>query len=138
MYGAWAIFVVVAALSILHSVRATRRLERQTAGWPRVTATVTGHVQGWSSGVGGAKPNVRYFPAYQFVDPHGTLFRGQSEIPRAGIPEPGSTIEVAYNPADPGQSFHQSARTRHTLGCAIPFLVAVAVAFYFFIGIFPE
>ncbi|MBT2588565.1 DUF3592 domain-containing protein [Arthrobacter sp. ISL-95] len=138
MYVAWAIFVVVAALSIVLMVRKTRRLERETANWPRATATVTGHVRGWSSGVGGANRNPRYFPAYQFVNTRGTLFAGQSEIPGAEVPVPGSTIEVAYNPVNPNQSFHQSPKTRHTLGCAIPFMVAIAVAFYFFIGIFPQ
>ncbi|WGW12464.1 DUF3592 domain-containing protein [Saxibacter everestensis] len=138
MYVAWAIFVVVAALSIIHMVRKTRRQERQTADWPCVTAAVTGHVAGWSSGFGGGDRHRRYFPAYQFLDPHGTLFAGQSEIPGAEIPVPGSTIKVVYNPANPNQSFHQSPKTRHTLGCAIPFMVTIAVAFYFFIGLFPE
>nr|WP_189636290.1 hypothetical protein [Arthrobacter sp. NamB2] len=45
---------------------------------------------------------------------------------------------MAYNPTSPSQSFHQSSQTRQTLGCAIPFLGATALAFYFFIGLFPE
>ncbi len=138
MYVAWAVFVVVAAFSIFQIVRKTRRHERETADWPRANATVTGHISGWSSGTGGANRNRRYFPTYQFLDSHGTLFAGQSEIPGGEVPVPGSIIEVAYNPVNPNQSFHQSAKTRQTLGCAIPFMVALAVAFYFFIGFFPE
>lgn len=138
MYLGWAVFVVVAAVSIIHATRTTRRQERAVAAWPRTAATITGHSLGWSSGAGGLTPRRRYYPAYQFVDDHGTVFAGQSEIPSAEVPLPGSTIEVAYNPTSPSQSFHQSSQTRQTLGCAIPFLVAVAVAFYFFIGLFPE
>lgn len=138
MYVAWALFVVVAALSAIQMVRKSRQHERETADWPRTNATVTGHIAGWSRGAGGANRNRRYFPAYQFLDKHGTLFAGQSEIPGAEIPVPGSVIEVAYNPVNPNHSFHQSAKPRQTLGCAIPFMAAIAVAFYFFIGIFPE
>lgn len=138
MYVAWAIFVVVAALSMVRMVHGVRQRERLTADWPRTRATVTGHVAGWSSGAVGAHRRRRYFPAYQFADPEGTLFMGQSEIPGAEVPMLGSTIVVVYNPANPNQSFHQSPQTRQTLGCAIPVMVALAVAFYFFIGIFPD
>lgn len=138
MYVGWAVFVVVAAFSIVHAVVKLRRHERETAAWPRVMAHVTGHIRGWSSGAGGSTRKVRYFPAYQFVDPHGTLYAGQSEIPQAQIPGLGSTIEVAYNPVNPNQSVHLSAKTRQTLGCAIPVLVVIAWGFFTFIGIFPE
>lgn len=138
MYVGWAVFVVVAAFSMIRMIRSTRRQERETAHWPRIGATVTGHTSGWSSGAGGLDKRRRYFPAYRFLDPHGTLFVGQSDIPGVEVPVPGSVIEVAYNPANPHQSFHQSPQTRQTLGCAIPFMAAMAVAFYFFIGIFPE
>lgn len=138
MYIGWAVFVVVAAASIIHAIRTTRRHERAIAAWPRTAATVTGHVLGWSSGAGGLSPKRRYFPVYQFVDEHGTVFAGQSEIPSPEVPVPGSTIDVAYNPTSPSQSFHQSSQTRRTLGCAIPFLVGIGLAFYFFIGFFPE
>ncbi|WP_104118612.1 DUF3592 domain-containing protein [Arthrobacter sp. B1805] len=138
MYLGWAVFVVVAAVSIIHAIRTTRRQERAVAAWPRTAATVTGHVKEWSSGAGGLTPKRRYYLSYQFVDAHGFFFAGQSEIPSAEVLVPGSTIEVAYNPTSPSRSFHQSSQTRQTLGCAIPFLVAIALAFYFFIGLFPE
>ncbi|MEE2521983.1 DUF3592 domain-containing protein [Pseudarthrobacter sp. J75] len=138
MYIAWAIFVVAAVISIIHTVRKTRRHERETADWPRVPATVTGHTAGWSGGTGGSTRNRRYFPAYRFMDSRGTLYMGQSEIPVVEVPVPGNVIEVAYNPADPNHSFQPSPKTRQTLGCVIPFMVALAVAFYFFIGLFPE
>lgn len=139
MYIGWAIFVVVAAISIVTAIRRTRRQEQLVTDWPKVAATVIGHRQGWSVGTGGGmERNIRLFPVYRFTDAHGRVFQGQSEIPQREVPVPGSTLEVAYNPIDPKQSFHQSAKTRHTLGCAIPFVVAMAVAFYFFIGIFPK
>lgn len=138
MYIGWTVFVVVAAFSIVHAIVKLRRHERATSAWPRVMAHVTGHIKGWSNGAGGGTRNVRYFPAYQFVDPNGTLFAGQSEIPQGEMPALGSTIPVAYNPLNPNQSVHLSAKTRRTLGCAIPFMVAIAWAFFAFIGIFPE
>lgn len=138
MYIGWAIFVVVVAISIVTAIRRTRRQEQLVADWPKVAATVTGHRQGWSSGAGGLEKRIRFFPAYRFTDAQGRVFHGQSEIPQREVPVPGSTLEVAYNPIDPSQSFHQSAKTRQAVGCAIPFMIAMAVAFYFFIGIFPE
>jgi hypothetical protein len=50
---------------------------------------------------------------------------------------PGSQVEVAYNPADPTESFQVSSETRTALGCLIPFFAVFAVALFWFIGVFP-
>jgi hypothetical protein len=137
LYAIWALFVAGAAYSIIHTVRTTKRHEQRTAEWPRVQATVTGSRGGWSGGTGNMTRNRRFWPSYQFTGPHGTRFTGESEVSFAEQPVPGSPIEVAYNPANPNESFHVSSRTRTTLGCLIAFFAAFAVVLFWFIGIFP-
>lgn len=137
LYVIWALFVAGAAYSIVHTVRKTRRHEQRTANWPRVQATVTGSRAGWSGGTGNMTRNRRCWPTYQFADPYGTPFTGESEVSFAEQPVPGSPIEVAYNPANPSESFHVSSQTRTTLGCLIAFFAVFAVVLFWFIGIFP-
>ncbi|KNH18740.1 hypothetical protein ACU18_06855, partial [Arthrobacter sp. ZBG10] len=79
----------------------------------------------------------RYFPTYQFTDPHGTLFVGKSEVSRAAAPAPGSPLEVAYNPANPNESLQVSAASKVALGCLIPFFAVFGVASFLFISFFP-
>lgn len=107
------------------------------ASWPKVQATVTGSVAGWTSGGGGSSRSRRFFPTYQFTDPRGTLFMGKSEISTAAAPAAGSLIEVAYNPADPNESLQVSSAPRTTLGCLVPFFAVFAVALFWFISVFP-
>ena len=137
LYVIWALFVAGAVYSITHVARKHKRHEQRTAGWPRVQATVTGSRDGWSGGTGNMSRNRRFWPRYQFTGPHGTAFTGESEVSFAEQPAPGSSIEVAYNPANPHESFHVSSQTRTTLGCLIPFFAVFAVASFWFIGIFP-
>jgi hypothetical protein len=127
MYAFWAVFVVVAISSFVHTARKTKRHETLIAGWPRVQATVTGRVAG---------PRRRSYPTYQFRDPNGTLFAGESDVPYAT--PPGSLVEVAYNPLNPNQSFQVSSESKVLLGCFAPFFAAITVGMFFFIGIFPE
>ncbi len=137
LYIIWALFVVAAAFAILQAQRRTRRREQLTAAWPKVQATVTGSIAGWTNGGGGSSRSRRFFPTYQFTDPHGTLFAGESEVSFAGKPVPGSLIEVAYNPANPNESLQVSSAPRTTMGCLIPFFAVFAIALFWFIGVFP-
>ncbi|MET1085964.1 MAG: DUF3592 domain-containing protein [Arthrobacter sp.] len=137
LYIVWALFVAATVFAFVHSVRKTRRREQQVAGWPKVQATVTGSIAGWTNGGGGSSRSRRFFPAYQFTDPHGTLFAAESDVSFAAKPVPGSLIEVAYNPANPNESLQVSSAPRTATGCLIPFFAAFALALFWFIGIFP-
>jgi hypothetical protein len=137
LYVIWALFVAGAAYSLIRAARKNRHHEQRTARWPRVQAIVTGSRSGWTSGIGNMTPNLRFFPTYQFCDPHGRQFEGESEISFVERPVPGSHVEVAYNPANPGESFHVSSKTRAVLGCLTVFFAVFAVALFWFIGVFP-
>jgi Protein of unknown function (DUF3592) len=137
LYIIWALFVAGVIFSITRTVRKTRRQEELIAGWPRVQATVTGSVAGWTGGIGGSSRSRRFYPTYQFMDPRGTLFAGESEVSFANQPVPGTLVEVAYNPLDPNQSFQVSSQSRAAIGCLIPFFAVFAVASFWFIGVFP-
>jgi hypothetical protein len=137
LYIIWALFVVAALFALVHAVRKTRRRDQVTAAWPKVQATVTGSIAGWTNGGGGSSRSRRFFPTYQFTDPHGTLFAGESEVSFASKPVPGSLIEVAYNPANPNESLQVSSAPRTAMGCLIPFFAVFAIALFWFIGIFP-
>ncbi|MCQ6272443.1 DUF3592 domain-containing protein [Pseudarthrobacter sp. R1] len=137
LYIIWALFVVAALVALVQAIRKTRRRDQLTAAWPKVQATVTGSIAGWTNGGGGSSRSRRFFPTYQFTDPHGTLFAGESEVAFAGKPVPGSLIEVAYNPANPNESLQVSSAPRTTVGCLIPFFAVFAIALFWFIGVFP-
>ena len=137
LYIVWALFVVAAVFALIHSVRKTRRREQQTAAWPKVQATVTGSIAGWTNGGGGSSRSRRFFPTFQFTDPQGILFAGESDVSFASQPVPGSLIEVAYNPANPNESLQVSSAPRTAMGCLIPFFAVFAIALFWFIGIFP-
>ncbi|MDQ0692872.1 DUF3592 domain-containing protein [Arthrobacter sp. W4I7] len=137
LYIVWALFVVAAALACVHAVRKTRHREQQIAGRPRAQATVTGSIAGWTNGGGGSSRSRRFFPMYQFTDPHGTLSAGESDVSSAGKPVPGSLIEVAYNPGNPNESMQVSSGPRTAMGCLIPFFAVFALALFWFIGVFP-
>jgi hypothetical protein len=137
LYVIWALFVAGAALALVQSVRKTRRHENLVATWPKVQATVTGSDAGWSHGGGGGTRNRRFYPTYQFTDPNGTLFAGESEVSLANQPVPGSLLEVAYNPANPNQSFQVAAESKMILGCLVPFFAVFALVSFWFVGFFP-
>ena len=137
LYIIWALFVVAALLALVRALRKTRRRDQLTAAWPKVQATVTGSIAGWTNGGGGSSRSRRFFPTYQFADPHGTLFLGESEVSFARKPVPGSLIEVAYNPANPNESLQVSSAPRTAMGCLIPFFAVFAIALFWFIGVFP-
>lgn len=137
LYIIWALFMASGIWAVIHTVRQTRRQERMIASWPKVQATVTGSRQGWSNGGGGATRNIRYWPTYQFFDPRGILYAGESEVSYRNRPVPGSYLEVAYNQADPTQSFQVASPSRTVLGCFIPVITLLAIASFWFIGTLP-
>jgi hypothetical protein len=137
LYIIWALFVAGAAFACGQAVRKTRHQERLIASWPKAQATVTGSRQGWSHGGGNTTRNIRFWPGYQFHDSRGVLYVGESEVSYARRPTPGSFLEVAYNPADPNQSFQVDAPSRTVIGCLIPAFALLALAAFWFIGIFP-
>lgn len=134
LYIIWTLFVAGAAAACFQAVRKTRAQEQLIASWPKAQATVTGSRQGWTK-LGNR--NVRFWPAYQFLDPRGVLFAGESEVSYVNPPAPGSLLEVAYNPANPNESFQVDAPSRLVIGCLIPVFVFFALAAFWFIGIFP-
>lgn len=137
LYIIWVLFVAGVIFSIVRVLRKTRRREQLTAGWPRVQAVVTGSVAGWTNGGGGGSRSRRYYPTYQFADPRGTLFAGESEVSYASQPDPGSWVEVMYNPINPNQSFQVSSQDRTAMGCMIPFFAAIAAGAFLFISVLP-
>ncbi|WP_461188784.1 DUF3592 domain-containing protein [Arthrobacter sp. Z4-13] len=137
LYIIWALFVAAAVFALIHATGKTKRREQLTAAWPRVQATVTGSISGWTNGGGGSSRSRRFFPTYQFADPHGTLFAGESEVSFASRPVPGSLIEVAYNPANPHESLQVSSAPKTAMGCLTPFFAVFAAALFWFIGVFP-
>jgi hypothetical protein len=137
LYIIWALFVAGVALALVQSIRKTRRHEKLLAGWPKVQATVTGSVAGWTNGGGGSTRSRRFYPTYQFADPNGILFAGESEVSLANQPSPGTLVEVAYNPANPHQSFQVATESKMVLGCLVPFFAVFALVSFWFVGIFP-
>lgn len=137
LYVIWALFVMGAVGSIVYMARKTRGQDRLAADWPKVLATVTGSRAGWTSGAGNTTRSRRFFPLYQFTDSNGTLFTGESEVSFAEQPAPGSCIDVAYNPANPHESFHVSSQARATMGCLIPFFAVFSLVLLWFISVFP-
>jgi hypothetical protein len=137
LYVIWALFVAGAAFSIVRVALKTRRREQSISQWPRVQAIVTGSGAGWSNGAGGSSRSRRFYPTYQFADPRGTLFAGESEVSYASQPVPGTLVEVTYNPINPNQSFQVSSQNWALIGCLIPFFAVFAMVSFWFIGIFP-
>lgn len=137
LYIIGALWVVGAGLATFHLLRKAKRREQQAVSWPRVQATVTGSVAGWNRSAGSSPSSRCYFPTYQFTDPHGTLFVGESEVSRVNPPQPGSLVPVTYNPLNPNQSFQVASDSKKIVGCLIPFMVVFSILLFNFINIFP-
>ena len=137
LYIIWALFMVAAVWATIHSVKKTRNQERLIASWPKTQGRVTGSRQGWTSGVGNATRNIRHWPTYEFVGPEGAPYTGESEVSYANAPVPGSALEVAYNPADPHQSFPVDSPSKLLMGCIIPVMLLLGLASFWFIGFLP-
>lgn len=137
LYIIWALFVTGAVIALVQTLRKTKRQEKRIASWPKVQATVTGNVGGWSGGTGGSSQSRRFYPTYQFADPNGTLYAGESEVSYRNQQVPGSLVEVAYNPANPNQSFQVASESKMILGCLVPFFAMFALVLFWVAGAFP-
>ncbi|MUN62104.1 DUF3592 domain-containing protein [Kocuria sediminis] len=137
LYVIWALFVLATVLSLVHMARRAGRQERRAAEWTRVQATVTGSRAGWTSGADGTTRNRRFFALYRFRDARGRSVTGESEVPLAQRPVPGSGIDVAYDPAAPAESFQVTSGPRTVLGCLIPFFAVFSLVLLWFISVFP-
>jgi hypothetical protein len=137
LYVIWALFVTGVVFSLVRALRKTRRQEKLLASWPKVQATVTGNVAGWTHGGGGATRNRRFYPTYQFADPHGTLYAGESEVSYRNQQAPGSPLEVAYNPVNPNQSFQVASESKLVIGCLMPVFAFFALLLFWVAGNFP-
>jgi Protein of unknown function (DUF3592) len=137
LYVLWALFVATAAYLLIKHLRQTKQHERQIAGWPKVQATVTGNVAGWTNGGGNGTRNRVFYPTYQFTHPNGALYAGESEVSYRNQREPGSFLNVAYNPANPNQSFEVSAESKALIGCVIPTFAFFGLILFWAAGAFP-
>jgi hypothetical protein len=137
LYIIWALFVAGVIFAFVHTLRKTKRQEQLIASWPKVRATVTGNVGGWSGGAGGSSQSRRFYPTYQFTGPNGTLYAGESEVSYRNRQAPGSLVEVAYNPANPNQSFQVASESKMVLGCLLPFFALFSLVLFSVIGAFP-
>lgn len=138
LYIIWALFVVGAIAALTQTIRKAKYQERLIASWPKVQATVTGSRQGWTNGGANTNRNVRFWPQYQFIDPQGALYVGESEVSYANRPEPGEILEVAFNPANPNQSFQVDAPSKLMIGCLIPVFVFIGIIMFWAIGWFTQ
>lgn len=137
LYIIWALFVAGVIFALVRALRKTKRQEKLIAGWPKVQATVTGNVAGWTHGGGGSTRSRRFYPTYQFADPNGTLYAGESEVSYANQQVPGSPLEVAYNPANPNQSFQVASESKMVIGCLMPVFAFFALLLFWAAGAFP-
>jgi hypothetical protein len=137
LYVIAALFVTGVTFALIQTVRKTKRHEKLIAGWPKVQATVTGNVGGWTNGGGGSTRSRRFYPTYQFVGPNGALYAGESEVSYRNQQVPGTLVEVAYNPAHPNQSFQMSSDSKAILGCAVPCFVLFSLLLFWVAGNFP-
>ncbi len=137
LYIVWMLFVAGVIWALGRSYRKSREKERLIATWPKTLATVTGSRAGWTSGVGNSSRNRRFWPRYEFRDPRGVVYLGESEVSLANEPLPGSPLQVAYNPEDPNQSFQPVKESRLLIGCLAPVFGLLALGSFWFIGVFP-
>jgi hypothetical protein len=137
LYIIWALFVATATYLLVKHLRQTKRREQQIAGWPKVQATVTGNVGGWTNGGGNGTRSRVYYPTYQFAHPNGALYAGESEVSYRNQQAPGSLLNVAYNPVNPNQSFEVSSESKALIGCAIPAFGFFALLLFWAAGAFP-
>ncbi len=137
LYIIWALFVAGVIFALIRSLRKTKRQEKLIASWPKVRATVTGNVAGWTHGGGGSTRSRRFYPTYQFPDPNGTLYAGESEVSYTNQQASGSLLEVAYNPANPNQSFQVASESKMVIGCLMPVFAFFALLLFWVAGNFP-
>jgi hypothetical protein len=96
------LFLVLGLILVGLSVAASFRRRRSMAGWSHTSATVTGNLHGADSPASNGRD--RFAPSYEFADAGGRRWLGQSDVYGRDQAIIGTTIPVAYNPANPAES----------------------------------
>ena len=96
------LFLVLGLILAGLSLSASLRRRRSMTGWVHTSATVTGNLHGADAPASNGRD--RFAPSYEFADTRGRRWLGQSDIYSRTQAIIGSTIPVAYNPANPAES----------------------------------
>lgn len=96
------LFLVLGLVLVGLSLSASVRRRRGMAGWSHTSATVTGNLHGTDGPATNGRN--RFAPSYEFADAGGRRWLGQSDIYSPDQSIIGTTIPVAYNPANPAES----------------------------------
>ena len=96
------LFLVLGLILAGLSLSASFRRQRSISGWPHTSATVTGNLHGEDGPASNGRD--RFAPSYEFTDANGQRWLGQSDIYSRDQAIIGSSIAVAYNPANPAES----------------------------------
>ncbi len=96
------LFLILGLILVGLSLTASFRRKRSMAGWQRASATVTGNLHGKDGP--GSNGRDRFAPSYEFEDPAGKRWLGQSDIYGRDQSIIGERLDVLYNPANPADS----------------------------------
>ena len=96
------LFLVLGLILAGLSLSASLRRRRSMTGWVHTSATVTGNLHGADGPASNGRD--RFAPSYEFADTRGQRWLGQSDIYSRDQAIIGTTIPVAYNPANPAES----------------------------------
>ncbi|HJW01569.1 MAG TPA: DUF3592 domain-containing protein [Arthrobacter sp.] len=96
------LFLVLGLVLAGLSLSASFRRRREMAGWSHTSATVTGNLHGADGPASNGRD--RFAPSYEFADAGGQRWLGQSDIYSRDQAIIGTTVPVAYNPANPAES----------------------------------
>ena len=97
-----ALFLALGLILVGLSLSASFRRRRSMPGWSHTSATVTGNLHGADGPASNGRD--RFAPSYEFADAGGRRWLGQSDIYSRDQAIIGTTIPVAYNPANPAES----------------------------------
>ncbi|MGO4189397.1 DUF3592 domain-containing protein [Pseudarthrobacter sp. TAF60_1] len=96
------LFVVLGLIMVGLSLASTFHRKRNTGGWSRASATVTGNLHGKDGP--GSNGRDRFAASYVFEDAGGKRWLGQSDIYSQDQAIIGQRIAVLYNPVNPAES----------------------------------
>ncbi|MEJ1177923.1 MULTISPECIES: DUF3592 domain-containing protein [unclassified Pseudarthrobacter] len=96
------LFLVLGLILAGMSLSASLRRRRSMTGWVHTSATVMGNLHGADGPASNGRD--RFAPSYEFADTRGQRWLGQSDIYSRDQAIIGTTIPVAYNPANPAES----------------------------------
>lgn len=95
-------FLVVGLILMAFSLAPSFRRRRAVSGWSRTSAVVTGNLHGTDGPASNGRN--RFAPTYEFTDPTGKRWLGQSDIYGFDQAIIGTAIPVVFNPANPAES----------------------------------